>query len=402
MSKTQILELRDRRGATSSNLRNHNERMILSMLRERGPLASAEIAKSLELSAQTASIIVRSLENQGLIQRQAPIKGKVGKPQIPLTLAPKGAYAFGLRIGRRRADLVLLDLTGSVHITLEQTYRYPTPLIIERFVKSGLDDVIASLTQDQAKRIVGMGIAAPFELWNWLDGLGAPKEDAKLWLNYDFASAFANFTSLPISVANDVNLACTGELHFGIGPQFRDYLYFYIGAFVGGAVVLNGRVFRGAHGNAGAFGSILTGSATDPTAQLISSASVFPFETLLIEELGRPVNLHEEENLWQSQHALADRWITDATEAMAKAVISAVATLDINNVVVDGVFPEIVRQDFVARLSKATSKLAPQGIRPPCFEQGTLGQRAGSLGAAYHPLLEKLFAEGSFLTGSGT
>ncbi|MEM9140366.1 MAG: MarR family transcriptional regulator [Pseudomonadota bacterium] len=66
--------------ANPTMLLNHNERAVLSMLRDRGPTASAEIAKTLNVSAQTASVIVRALEDQGVITKLPPIKGRVGKP----------------------------------------------------------------------------------------------------------------------------------------------------------------------------------------------------------------------------------------------------------------------------------------------------------------------------------
>lgn len=387
-----------RRGAQQSSLRNHNERMCLSMLREHGPLASSEIAKALNVSAQTGSVLVRALDAQGLVVRLEPVKGKVGKPQEPIGLNPEGAYSFGLRIGRRRSDMVLIDFRGQVVGERRESYRYPTPHLIETFVAHAMPDLTKELNPTQAARIVGLGIAAPFELWNWLDSLGAPLEDAALWRNYRFEDAFKRFTDLPISVANDVNLACTGELHIGTGRHYPDFLYFYLGAFVGGAIVLNGQVFHGRYGNAGAFGSIPVATKDDPNAQMIASSSLVGFEQKLAKKLGRKLNLRDEPELWRREPDLAQAWIEDASKAIARAAISVVAALDVTNIVIDGVFPEHVRTELAARLRDATQKLDHQGIRTPVIVEGKLGARAGALGAAYQPLLQALFVEGSALT----
>ena len=88
--------------------RTETERRVLSAVQAAGALASAEIARRTGLSAQSASVLTRTLEAEGLLMRGDPMRGKVGKPQVPISLNPAGAFAFGLKIGRRRADLVLM------------------------------------------------------------------------------------------------------------------------------------------------------------------------------------------------------------------------------------------------------------------------------------------------------
>ena len=48
-------------GANQSGLRDHNERLVLSLIQRHGGLPSAEIARRANLSAQTVSIIIREL-----------------------------------------------------------------------------------------------------------------------------------------------------------------------------------------------------------------------------------------------------------------------------------------------------------------------------------------------------
>ena len=95
-------------GATQSGLRDHNERLLLSLVRQHGPIAGSDLARRTTLSAQTVSVILRHLENDNLLRRGAPLRGKVGKPSIPMELWSDGALAIGLKIGRRTAELALL------------------------------------------------------------------------------------------------------------------------------------------------------------------------------------------------------------------------------------------------------------------------------------------------------
>ena len=62
-------------------------------------------------------------------------------------------------------------------------------------------------------------------------------------------------TGLPVSLLNDA-AACQAEHSFGRGKEFRDYAYFFIGAYIGGGIVLDHTVYEGRQGNAGALGSL--------------------------------------------------------------------------------------------------------------------------------------------------
>ena len=115
-------------------MRDHNERLVLSLVRQHGSLAKSDIARMTGLSAQTVSVIMRELEEEGLLLRQEPVRGKIGQPSIPMSLNPEGAYFLGLKIGRRSAELVLIDFLGSVRAMLQHSYRYPAPRETVEFV----------------------------------------------------------------------------------------------------------------------------------------------------------------------------------------------------------------------------------------------------------------------------
>lgn len=74
------------------------------------------------------------------------------------------------------------------------------------------------------------------------------------WRNEPLRARVGARLNLPVVVDNDANTAALGESRFGAGAGQRFVLCVNLGTGIGGALVLDGRVFRGAHGMAGEFG----------------------------------------------------------------------------------------------------------------------------------------------------
>src|SRR5437868_4138535 len=108
-------------------VRLYNERLVLSLVRRHVSLPKADIARQTGLSPQTISMIMNQLTDDGLLLKGSPQRGRVGQPSVPFSLNPDGAFSFGLKIGRRSADLYLINFTGKVLRLLHRTYPYPTP-----------------------------------------------------------------------------------------------------------------------------------------------------------------------------------------------------------------------------------------------------------------------------------
>ena len=121
----------------------------------------------------------------------------------------------------------------------------------------------------------------PFELWNWADAAGAPREVMDHWRNRDIRADIQAQVNFPVYLQNDATSACGAELVFGQGGTPRDFIYFYIGAFAGGGIVLNGGLYGGPTGNAGALGSMPVPGPDGAPRQLIDIASIAMLEKAL-------------------------------------------------------------------------------------------------------------------------
>ena len=373
-------------GANQSGLRDYNERLLLSMLLRNGPMPGMDLARRAGLSAQTVSKILRKLEQEGFLERGDPVRGKVGKPSIPMGHSAGGAFSFGLKIGRRSAELVLIDLKGGLRAQMQLEYAHPTPEDIFQFLESGMANVFAKLSQKEQNRVCGIGIAAPFELWNNDQSTANSSGEFELWQGVGIKERVISFTGLPVYLMNDATAACRAEHVYGRGKEFRDYAYFYVAAFIGGGIVLNHSVFEGHQGNAGALGSLRSTGPNGESRQLIDIASIHSLENRL-EQVGiSPDILWQQPQDWSSISRYVDAWMVQTAQELAKAALSTCAVIDFEAVLIDGVLPENIRLELTERVSRYIANQDMRGLVAPKIEAGSIGGNARSIGAASAPI----------------
>ncbi|MEM6760677.1 MAG: ROK family transcriptional regulator [Pseudomonadota bacterium] len=379
-------------GINQSGVRAFNERLLLSILQRSDGLSSGELARRTGLSPQTTSVILRKMAQDGLLLRGAPVKGKVGKPSQPFTLNPDGAFAAGLKLGRRSADLVVLDLAGRVRRQLRQTYDAPRPGPVMQFLHDGFRDLTGDMAPDMRARLGGLGIAAPFELWNWTEVLGADADDMAAWKETDMVAEVSDFTGLPVQMVNDATAACRAEHIFGIGRAFRDYVYFFVGALIGGGVVLDHAVFEGNQKNAGAFGSLMVPDRSGMARPLIDLASIRSLEMRLEAAGAAPRQIWECSD-WDHLEAHVAPWIEETADALAAASVAASAVIDFEAVVIDGAMPAAIRTRIVDRVAALLPGKDMRGLNRPAIAAGQIGAGARGIGAAVGPIITQFLLD---------
>ena len=117
-------------------------------------------------------------------------------------------------------------------------------------------DLIHELTSaSPTGSIAGVGIGAPGAVnWDRDTVINPPNLD-----NWDVINLRSELqtrlqTTLPIIVENDANAAGLGSAHYGVGRPFDSFIFVTLGTGVGGVIIYNNKVFRGATGGAGEIG----------------------------------------------------------------------------------------------------------------------------------------------------
>lgn len=379
-------------GSNQSGMRQRNERLVLSILRRLGPLPKAEIARLTGLSAQTVSVIMRALEADGLLEKGEKVRGKVGQPSVPMRLAPEGALFFGLKVGRRSAELILVNFVGDEVAHVTETHSYPSPESTIAFVRTAVDKIKAKLTPAQIDRIAGMGVASPFFLWEWAATIGLQKHKMAAWKGFDLLGEIATMFDFPVYLGNDASCACGAELVFGTTEKPPEFLYIYLGYFVGGGVVLNGTLYTGRTGNAGAIGPFPILHAKSGQ-QLVDKASLIGLERRLTEATGDASVMVGQQEAWDIDPAILDDWLGEAIPALALMIIGAISIIDFPTVVIDGNMPSELRATVVKRVEQELHTMDLSGLIPPEICSGSIGSKARPLGAAGLALSKRFMLE---------
>ncbi|KQT43024.1 ROK family transcriptional regulator [Aureimonas sp. Leaf454] len=380
------------RGSNQSGLRAHNERAVLSLIRRHGEMAKADIARRTGLSPQTASVIMRALEAEELVLRDEPRRGRVGQPSIPMRLNPDGAFSLGLKIGRRSAELVLMDFVGVLRARHRMTYAYPRLGEVIDFARRAVAEIEGGLDARAKSRLSGLGIAMPDGIWNWAEEVGAPPGAMAEWQGVDVTAEIAAATGHAVHRANDATAACAAENVFG-STGFADYVYVFVGAFVGGGIVIDGDLVTGRTGNAGALGSMPVPKAGGGTDQLINAASIHVLEKMA-QDAGRDASeIWLRESAWAEFGEELDRWIEQAAAGLAHAAVAAASIYDFEAVVIDGSFPESIRDRLVEATGAALTQVRREGLSPFGIRAGTIGSAAREIGSASLPFFARFLLD---------
>ena len=387
------------RGSNQMGMRDHNERLVLTLIRMQGPLAKAPVARMTGLSAQTASVIMRKLEDDGLIGKGEPQRGRVGQPSVPMHLSANGAYFLGVKIGRRSVEAVLTDFLGRVLSRRKRVHLYPDFDDCLAFAAGAARALREEVPAQARDRIAGIGIALPFRLWEWAGPLGVAADAMASWRDNDIAAALASALDLPVFLENDATAACAAEQIFGGRRLPASFLHVYVGYFVGGGLVLDGSVYTGRTGNAAALGSMVVPGPDGPR-QLIDLASLAGLERQLVEA-GVPADpLWDDTAAWALPSAVLDPWLDTAAAGIAHAIAAATAVVETEAALIDGWLPPAVRARLTERVDRALGRIDLAGISKPAVGEGTLGAEARVLGAASLPLSHRFLVDRGALSGA--
>ncbi|KQS59770.1 glucokinase [Geodermatophilus sp. Leaf369] len=323
--------------------------------------------------------------------------------------APEQLPALGIDIGGTKVagGVVLPDGT------ITATARRATPGKSVEATEDAIAAVVDELAERHGGPLVGVGVGAA----GWFDRTG----DTVLfsphlaWRNQPLRADLGARLQRPLWVGNDADAAAWAEYRYGAARGSDLALVITLGTGIGGGMVIDGRLQRGAHGVAGEWGHMrvvpdgrlcacgnrgcweqyASGNALGQTAREVASSSPAAAALLLDRVGGRAERLTGEDvaTAAAAGDPLALELLAEVGTWLGQGIADLAAVLDPGVVVIGGgvsVLGEMVLGPARARLERA---LPGRGFRPgPRVVAAELGAQAGLVGAA--DLVRRAVAEG--------
>lgn len=245
------------RSIEKRRLRKH---FVLNVIRQKGPLSRADIAKESGLNLPSVSSLVDELISDELVSEEAARQVLRGRRPIPVTLRSDAACVLGIDIGKVSTTSLLVNLGSQTLQSTEQpTPHLSTPEEHAAWAVKVAQDTFAR-GEMSVPPLCGIGLGLP--------GLVATAESNAYQADSTDASAatvalvqkkLSEAFGVEVIVDNDARLMVSGIRWFGNEEQMQNFAVLNVGYGLGLGISLNGRLLSGAQGFAGEIGHIPLG-----------------------------------------------------------------------------------------------------------------------------------------------
>lgn len=331
------------RPAGLKDMRRSNELLVLEELYRESPSTRTAVAKAIGLTKPTVSAALTSLIDAGLVEQVAS-DSAVSKYGAELFRAAGASLpVLGLDVGTR---FIRAQLAGLDDRLLAEAEEPAGDLTL-----SGIIVTILRLRTEVCRRagievrdIQAIGIGIPgvvhpqtgrIEMAGGFEGLNGTA----------LAADLSDLLGTPVFVENDVNAAALAERRYGACTQTDDFAMISVGAGVGGALVLGGRVHRGGRGSAGELDLLFRQSSRGPIVEDPSSPAMIEYAQARLEAGGpdvdatrvtSPIDLPALFSAAESGDAFAQAIVDETACRIAALCAAVVAVVDVETVVLVG------------------------------------------------------------------
>lgn len=244
----------DLRSVQHDNVREHNRRAVLQVLRTRGAASRSELSRATLLSVPTVTTIGQEFVALGLVDEGELAPSGGGRPARLLRLLPESRNVLAVDLSGPHVRAARIDLAGTPHALP------PGPRLgpgaepqLTLWLRATVEAAAAAKTPFAWLAVAIPGVIDP-------DGSHVRLAPSLGWHREDVGALLREATGLPVLLENDVNALALGELHHGAGRHHSHVVYLTIAGGIGASLVVGGQLYRGAHRAAGEVGySLLPG-----------------------------------------------------------------------------------------------------------------------------------------------
>ncbi|EFL13311.1 ROK family protein [Streptomyces sp. C] len=372
--------------ASQQGMRRQNLAAVLGAVAAHGPLSRADVAGHTGLTRPAVSSLVDELIGRAaLTETETAPSGRVGRPGRSLALNDRGPAGLGLEIGVTHLAACVVDLRGEPRVwrRVERANAgRPAARVLEEAAALAAD--AESEAAALGLRVEGRVLAVPGVVPNAPGGLVANAPNLG-WKDVRPADHWPDPAAVP-EPENEANLGALAEQRQQ-GHPAETFVHVSAEAGIGAALVIGGRLFRGARGFAGELGHLPVHPQGAPCPcgargcleQYAGEAAVLREAGLA--DTGDPVAVLAERA--GAGDAAALRALDRAGRALGLALVSAVDLIDPDGLVLGGAYAELADWLLPPMRSELAARVTVRPWHPEAVRPSALGRRGPVLGAAW-------------------
>lgn len=238
---------------SSKDIRSESRFMVLRSVYVHGTVTRAQISAETGLSPATVTTLVGELVDEGVLREAGQISSQGGRPTATFQANPRRGTLLAVDVAE---TYVRVDLFDTSLDRLDQE-RVEIPQVAHSIesVAAHIGDCLERLRgrhPELEDSLLGAGISLPGQV-DPVRGVDvfAPNWG---WHEVPLMEALEAVVPVPVRIDNPLMALATGELWFGAGRRFRQFVAVNLGTGVGAGIIVDGQLLRGRGNSAGEWG----------------------------------------------------------------------------------------------------------------------------------------------------
>ena len=234
-----------------SDVREANERLVLNIIRQTPEISRAGIVRTTGFSASTVTFIVNRMMRDGLLY-EAESQGppQVGRRPVALRLRPEAGIVVGVEVSPHQARIVTADLNGHILARSAVPWHTDHHLFLAR-LKAAIHTLTAGISNGC---LLGIGVSLPGTIDRTTGRVIAAENLG--WVDVEAGRILSEGVAANFYFENDAKVGALAERWFcepGSKP-LENFIFVVMRQGLGTGVMIEGRLFHGASGEASEFG----------------------------------------------------------------------------------------------------------------------------------------------------
>jgi len=324
-------------------IRALNRSVVLNVIKERGAIGRAEIARESGLSPATITSLTNELIKERLVLEAETGESSGGRRPVLLSLNPRGGFAIGVKVAEDNVIGALIDIHAAVVAKRTDKLKGHDP----EEVCMRIVDTVSSLIKEAEvpkKRVLGLGVG--------LAGVvdterGISRQQPFFgWRDVSLGDMLKKKLRMTVMIDNDVNTLTLADRLYGAGQGIDNFLTVTIGRGIGLGIVIDGRLFRGSRGAGGEFGhTVIEGNDLVCSCGKHGCLETIVGEAGLLREAARAEAqgllpsvqaIDDLISLAQGQNSEAQRIIAQAGDALGKGIANLINLFNPTLILISG------------------------------------------------------------------